>query len=426
MMPAGWELSGTAQLGTSGVIIEEKRVFLTIAMTVAMTAAAQFVEQVQRQAQVVGFDLCGVTPVGPAQLTELRHFPQWIADGRAGEMAYLAARNDQGQLKRASLEHVAPWAKSVIVCGLNYNTDAVRSIDPHDPGAGWISRYAWFGTTVGASTPSGQSQGVDYHDAVLRRLRQVEAAVKQQRGDGLRTEDLRTWSYVDTGPLVERVYAKYAGLGWMAKNTCIINEEMGSYFFLGVILTSFAFPADVTEDAAVPPLAADRCGSCTRCIDACPTQAITPYQLDASRCISYLTIEKRGDIPEEFRAPMGRHVFGCDICQDVCPWNGKNGAESPTRRAPVTRAPEFQPRPELVNPALDWLAEMSREDFNRVFKDSPVKRAKYAGVRRNVAIAIGNSGEERFRPQLERMTADEDPIIAEHARWGLRRLPEPS
>lgn len=377
-----------------------------------MTAAARFVEHVTQQATLAGFDLCGVTRVWPAQSTELRHFPQWIEDGRAGEMAYLAARTESGELKRSSLEHVAPWAKSVIVCGLNYNADAPRSMDPHPPGAGWISRYAWFGRTFGTDP----ARGVDYHDAVLRRLRQVEAAVKQQQGD-----TLRTWCYVDTGPVVERVYAKYAGVGWMAKNTCIINEELGSFFFLGVILTSFEFAPESAPDATLPALAADRCGSCTHCIDACPTAAITPYQLDASRCISYLTIEKRGAIPEEFRASMGRHVFGCDICQDVCPWNG---AENRARIAPVTTAPEFQPRPELVNPVLDWLAEVlrSREDFNRVFKDSPIKRAKYAGVRRNVAIAMGNSGEERFRPQLVKLAADEDPILAEHAAWALQRL----
>ncbi|MEO6119182.1 MAG: tRNA epoxyqueuosine(34) reductase QueG [Terriglobales bacterium] len=375
-----------------------------------MTGAAQFVEHVTQQAMLAGFDLCGVTRVWPAQFTELRHFPQWIAEGRAGEMAYLAARTEAGELKRSSLDHVAPWAKSVIVCGLNYNADAPRSIDPHPPGAGWISRYAWFGNSPDASAPG---KGVDYHDAVLRRLRQVEAAAKQQHGD-----TLRTWSYVDTGPLVERVYAKYAGLGWMAKNTCIINEELGSFFFLGVILTSFDFPQGV----ALPALAADRCGSCTLCIDACPTQAITPYQLDASRCISYFTIEKRGDIPEEFRAPIGRHVFGCDICQDVCPWNRGTGADNAARQVPTTAAPEFQPKPELVNPALDWLAEMSREDFNRVFKDSPIKRAKYAGMRRNVAIAMGNSGEERYRARLEKLAADDGPILAEHARWALQRL----
>jgi epoxyqueuosine reductase len=372
-----------------------------------------FRQRAEQMARDAGFDLYGVSAVMPADRTELRHFPQWIEDGRAGEMAYLKARNEAGELKRSALEHVAPWAKSVIVCGLNYNADEVRSIDAHDEGAGWISRYAWF-------APAENGKGTDYHDAVLRRLREVEAGLKNMAGEGL-----RTWCYVDTGPLVERVYAKYAGLGWMGKNTCIIHEQMGSLFFLGVILTSQELPVE----EAPPTLMADRCGSCTRCIDACPTQALTPYQLDASRCISYLTIEKRGEVPEEFRANMGRHVFGCDICQDVCPWNGgktnggkTNGAENPAKRAPVTSAAEFKARPELVNPALDWLAGMSREEFNRVFKDSPVKRAKYSGMRRNAAIAMGNSGVQSFRPRLETLAADEDTVVAEHAKWALKRL----
>lgn len=364
--------------------------------------ATSFSERVKQAAAGAGFDLCGVAVVRPDAFAELRHFPQWLEEGRAGEMEYLHARNDGGELKRAALENVAPWARSVIVCGLNYNADAPRSIDDHKPGQGWISRYAWF-------APSPGGKGTDYHDAVLRRLREVEAAL--QAGQ----PELRTWCYVDTGPIVERVYAKYAGLGWMAKNTCIIHEELGSYFFLGVILTSHAVPAE--EPTA--PLAADRCGSCTRCIDACPTQALEPYKLDATRCISYLTIEKRGEIPEGLRAGMGRHVFGCDICQDVCPWNG---AENPARRAPLATAPEFRARPELVNPALEWLAGMTREEFNRVFKDSPIKRAKFAGVKRNVAVAMGNSGDERLRPALESLANDEDAQISVQARWGLAQL----
>ncbi|HUS18137.1 MAG TPA: tRNA epoxyqueuosine(34) reductase QueG [Terriglobales bacterium] len=369
-------------------------------MSASVQSRPGFTEVARQAALDAGFELFGITPVRGQDFKELEYFPQWIEAGRAGEMEYLKSRNEAGELKRASLHNVAPWAKSVIVCGLNYNSDETRSDDPHDPTAGWISRYAWF--------QQSEAKGGDYHEAVLRRLREVEAKLSH---DG----ELRSWCYVDTGPLVERVYAKYAGLGWMGKNTCIINEEMGSFFFLGVILTSFEFGDDMT-----PPMpAADRCGSCTRCIDACPTQALAPYQLDAARCISYLTIEKRGALPEEFRAAMGRHVFGCDICQDVCPWNG---AKDATRRAPLAKAAEFQPRRELVNPALEWLAAMSKDDFNRVFKNSPIKRAKYQGFRRNVAIALGNSCEKSARPGLERMAADDDPVVAEHARWGLGRL----
>jgi epoxyqueuosine reductase len=359
-------------------------------------AEPQFVARVRLFTDEAGFELSGITAVPAAAAIELRYFPQWIEEGRSGDMAYLAARNEAGQFKRAALGNVAPWAKSVIVCGLNYNADAPRSLDAHPEGAGWISRYAWF------------APAVDYHEAVLRRLRQVEARLRHE------FEGLRTWCYVDTGPVVERVYAKYAGLGWIGKNTCILNEEMGSYFFLGVILTSFELPK-----AHAAQLPADRCGTCTRCIDACPTQALTPYQLDATRCISYLTIEKRGTIPQDLRPGIGRHIFGCDICQEVCPWNG---AENPARHAPLTRAPEFTPRAELVNPALDWLAAMSREDFNRVFKDSPIKRAKFAGIKRNLAVAMGNSGDSKFEPALKTMAQEDDPVIAEHAEWALKRL----
>ena len=228
-------------------------------------------------------------------------------------------------------------------------------------------------------------------------------------------------SYVDTGPLVERVYAKYAGIGWMGKNTCIINQQLGSWLFLGVILTSLDFANDdfanndsendhLTADLPAP----DRCGTCTRCIVACPTQAIVaPGELDARLCISYLTIEKRGEIPEELRTGMGRNVFGCDICQDVCPWN---------RKAPVTAATEFQPREGLVNPALDWLAEMRPEEFREVFRGSPVKRAKLSGLRRNAVIAMGNSGEHKFLPALKKLREDPDPIVAEHAHWAVKAL----
>ncbi len=184
---------------------------------------------------------------------------------------------------------------------------------------------------------------------------------------------LTTRSYVDTGPIVERVFAKYAGVGWIGKNTCIINQQKGSWLFLGVILTSLELEPDLP--------APDRCGTCTRCIEACPTDAIlAPYQLDSNKCISYLTIEKRGSIPQELRAGMGRHVFGCDICQDVCPWN---------RKAPVSTAPEFEARPGSVNPALAWLAEMSVDEFRETFRGSPIRRTKRSGLRRNVGHRHG-------------------------------------
>jgi epoxyqueuosine reductase len=216
----------------------------------------------------------------------------------------------------------------------------------------------------------------------------------------------RTRCYVDTGPLVERAFAARAGIGWTGKNTCIINQEKGSWMFLATMLTSLEL------EPSVP--AADRCGTCTRCIDACPTDAlIEPYKMDARRCISYLTIEKRGEIPVDLRSGLGNHLFGCDICQDVCPWN---------RRAPVTTAAEFQPRTELVNPLLTWIADMNQEGFLSAFRGSPIKRTKLSGLRRNAAIAMGNSGQREFIPQLERMAAEEDSNVAEHAQWALERL----
>jgi epoxyqueuosine reductase len=349
--------------------------------------------RIKRLAREAGFDLCGVAPVH--EFGELAAFPGWIAQGRHGEMKYMEARDETGTLKRAALGRVAPWARSVIVCAINYNTAQPYSTQTKDASLGWISRYAW--------------SREDYHDAVMRRLRVVESHLMGLVNSTDRwplATDHCFRSYVDTGPLIERVFAKYAGVGWIGKNTCVINQQLGSWLFLGVILTSL----ELTPDIPAP----DRCGTCTRCITACPTQAIVaPGELDARLCISYLTIEKRGEIPEDLRAGMGRHVFGCDICQDVCPWN---------RKAPLTEAAEFQPREGLVNPALDWLAEMKSEEFREMFRGSPVRRAKLSGLRRNAAIAMGNSGDEKFLPTLNRLAEDPDPIVADHAKWALQQF----
>jgi epoxyqueuosine reductase len=351
-----------------------------------MLRSAEIKAAITKAATEAGFDLAGIAAVSDGP--ELEYFPRWIADGHAGEMKYLEARDDQGRLKRASITHAVPWARSVVVCAINYNTKQPYSTQTPDSGRGWISRYAW-----------GQQ---DYHDSVMLRLRQVESALRNISG----VEDLVTRCYVDTGPLVERVAAKYAGIGWIGKNTCIINQKIGSWLFLGVILTSL----DLEPGLPAP----DRCGSCTRCIDACPTDAfIAPYQLDSNKCISYLTIEKRGTIPEELRAGMGRHIFGCDICQDVCPWN---------RKAAATNVDEFQPRPELLNPALDSLAEMSAEKFRRVFRGSPIRRAKRAGIRRNAVIAMGNSRDRSFIPLLSKLVADVDEPVREMAVWAIQNL----
>ncbi len=336
-----------------------------------------------------GFEFAGIAPV--RDFDELDRFREWVAAGRAGEMQYLQARDDSGALKRASLRITLPWARSVIVCAINYNTAHPYSTQVDDPERGWIARYAW-----------GQQ---DYHEAVLKRLRTVERAVRDA-ASAAEIRELQTRSYVDTGPLVERVYAKYAGAGWFGKNTCIINQKLGSWLFLGVILTSLELEADLP--------APDRCGTCTRCIDACPTDAlVAPYQLDSNRCISYLTIEKRGSIAEDIRSSMGHEVFGCDICQDVCPWN---------RKAPTTTADEFQPKEHFVNPALEWMAGITVEDFQQTFRGSAIRRAKRSGLRRNAVIAMGNSGNPRFRAILESLKTDEDKVIAETAEWAARQL----
>jgi epoxyqueuosine reductase len=355
-------------------------------MTVLVPAITEISESIKYSARELGFDLAGIAPV--EQFRELEYFPEWIAAGFHGEMSYLESRTETGELKRSAIQQAAPWARSVIVCAMNYNTDQPYSTEFNDPTKGWISRYAW-----------GQR---DYHDVILPKLRALEEKIRDVIGQ----PEIRMWSYVDTGPIVERVLAQHAGIGWVGKNTCVINQQIGSWLFLGVILTSLEL------EAGIP--APDRCGTCTRCLDACPTNAfIGPYKLDASKCISYLTIEKRGEIPEDLREGMGRHVFGCDICQDVCPWN---------REAGITTVPAFQPRAELVNPQLEKLATISLDDFKSVFRGSPGKRAKRTGIRRNAVIAIGNSKDTSYLPLLQELVRDDDEIVGEHAFWALQNI----
>lgn len=346
-----------------------------------------FEDAIKKAALEAGFELCGIAAV--AEFPELAHFSEWIAAGRAGEMKYLESRDEAGNLRRASLRSVFPWARSVIVCAINYNTAQPNSTAVNNSGRGWISRYAW-----------GRE---DYHDAVLRRVRELEGRIEELWAGEVPIE---TRSYVDTGPLVERVYARYAGVGWIGKNTCVINQGTGSWLFLAVIVTSIELTPDFP--------AADRCGTCTRCILACPTQAIVaPYELDSNKCISYLTIEKRGPIAEELRTGMGHQVFGCDICQDVCPWN---------RKAPPSEKEEFQAREGLVNPVLAWLAEISEEEFREKFRGSPIKRTKHTGLRRNALIAIGNSKNRELLPVVERACKDADSIVADAAKWAKEQL----
>jgi epoxyqueuosine reductase len=439
---------------------------------------------VKQRALDLGFDLAGIAPIGVWK--DLEFSRQWVEKGFNGEMRYLE------NPKRFDPRLVLPSAKSVICVGLVYNAGLriqdsglrghTRSQEPgvrsqnkersgEVPVAGcngrratdngqfpvsifhfpvsaepapraWISRYAW---------------GHDYHEIMGAKLEQLRAAI-----EGL-APGVETRGFVDTGPVVERAFARFSGIGWMGKNTCIINQDKGSWFFLGVILTSLEFAPDLP--------APDRCGSCTACLDACPTGALVePYVMDAARCIAYLTIELKAPIPERFRPKIGGNVFGCDICQDVCPWNSSHQPsaishqQAPSRqRQPsdrryvthpaTTKVPQFHPmtvapihpQPErggvrkhlttdhgqrttddaslsLFNPPLDLLASISEDDFRRIFAHSPIKRAKYRGWLRNLCVAMGNSGDERFVPWLEWVAQHSYPIVRQHAAWALDRL----
>lgn len=367
-------------------------------------------EIVGKHAQDAGFAKGGIAPLpcfdSPDLELHAAYFAQWIEQGHAGEMEYLKRRDALGRYLRSAVEVAAPWARSIIVCAAPYGggSSYPLSTRPAPPATGWIGRYAWSGRVEGETlVPS------DYHKVLLRRLKRMEQSLKTELGP------FQSWAYVDTGPLVERAFSAMAGVGWTGKNTCTLNEELGSFFFLGVILTDL-----VVEDAQRATLPADRCGSCTRCLDACPTNAlIAPRQMDASRCISYLTIEKRGPIDPELRAGIGRQIFGCDICQDVCPWN------THSRRTTVS-APDVEliPRAQLINPSLAELAALTEPEWEALFFGSPVKRARFSGFRRNLAIAMGNSGDLSLVPRLRLWASEQeqDPTVREAAAWALERL----
>jgi len=333
-------------------------------------------QRIHQLAAEIGFDLCGVARCEPLPDAAIYH--QWVAAGMAGRMGYLT--DHRGEL-RSDPRRLLDGAQSIVCVGKLYNGPEPHSTDFSSSELGWISRYAW---------------GEDYH-LVLGRL-------LDQLGQRMGTE--HQWRrFVDTAPLLERSYARAAGLGWIGKNTCLINEGRGSWFFLGELLTTLQIEADAP--------APDRCGTCRRCIDACPTAAIVPFgewwTVDARHCISYQTIEVRGPIPEEARAGIGQHVFGCDICQDVCPWN---------RRAPDSRDAAFAPATtDLVAPPLERLAALSESEFRSIFRNTPVSRARYRGFLRNVCVAMGNAKQPRFRAILERLAAStEDEVVAQVAR----------
>lgn len=329
--------------------------------------------------QVVGCDLVGVAPV--AFFPELWQFETWLDRGFAGDMDYLHRHLE----KSLNPYKILPSVESILVCGQVYETDFPHSVETSGRNRGWISRYAW---------------GDDYHDILLKTLKRGIDILKA------RYSDLKYRVYVDTGPTRDRVWGRYAGLGWFGKNSCLINQEMGSYFFIGEIFLNLPLKSD-------HPVA-DRCGTCTRCIDSCPTGAIVADGVvDARRCISYLTIETKSPVPEELRPLVGNHVFGCDICQDVCPWN---------RNAVQTKEPGYIPREKFFNPDLGEFYKLVRDGFPGQFRKSPLKRSKQTGLFRNLAVAMGNSGEPANAEHLKELLSHEDEGVRELAAWALDQL----
>jgi epoxyqueuosine reductase len=342
---------------------------------------------IKGEARRLGFDLAGVT--SPEPPTHLDVYEGWLAAGRHGEMAYLAS--ETARQRRADPRQVMPECRSILVLAARYPAPLPYTRIPVDrPGVplGRIAAYAW---------------GADYHDTLLERMRRLVESLQAHLG-----QPVPHRAYTDTGPLLERELAQRAGLGWIGKNTCLIHPRLGSYFLLAEILLGIPLPAGA-------PFRADRCGSCTRCIQACPAQCILPDRtLDARRCLSYLTIELKGSIPHDLRPQMGEWVFGCDICQQVCPWN---------RFASPQGDPAFAPRPGLPQPDLLQELTLTAEQFNRKFKASPLRRAKRRGYLRNVAIALGNGAQAVSIPALgHALRHDPEPLVRAHAAWALGQM----
>ena len=349
----------------AGVVSDEQRAGATALET-----------RLKAQAFGLGFDLAGIATLGPADTAP--EFDAWLEHGYAGEMRYLTGT---GAALRRDSRRPEPGMQSAIVVALNYG-----GTQPSGP----IARYA---------------RGDDYHHVMRDKLRLLGEWLLRETG-----ADVRARPYVDTGPILERDLARRAGLGWFGKNTNLIHPELGSFFFIGALFTSAALQPDA-------PFEADRCGTCTRCLDACPTKAFAaPRVLDAARCISYLTIELKGSIPDELRGLMGEWLYGCDVCQDVCPWN--------VRFSRDVREPALQPKPDRLAPDAAELLLLSAEEWRARFGASAMTRAKRRGLARNAAVALGNRRDPAARAAL-RTAADNDadPVVREHAVWALAQLP---
>ena len=337
-------------------------------------------------ARQIGFDSCRIAACDmPTHASEFR---EWLRQGAHGEMNYM----QRGEEKRCDPQKVLPGAKSIVVLALNYFQGEGNRRSPasaklprgrQTAATGTIARYAW---------------GDDYHDVIEAKLDKIDQFL---RGFGGQQK-----CYVDTGPILERDHAAQAGIGWHGKNTMLIDEQLGTWFFLAEILTTLELPADQPVE--------DRCGTCERCIKACPTGAITaPHRLDARRCISYLTIELKGSIPLELRPLIGDRIFGCDDCLDVCPWN---------RFAQVSHETAFSARESTTGMSLREYLRLSDAEFRQLFKNSPIKRIKHRGFLRNVCVALGNAGDVSDLPALKRAAADPEPLIAEHAAWAIKQI----
>jgi len=343
---------------------------------ITQTSTAKLKAQLVSFAHEIGFDSCRIAAcTTPAHATEFR---EWLSEGAHGEMNYM----QRGEEKRCDPQKVLPGASSIVVLALNY-FQGNESRRWQTAASGKIARYAW---------------GDDYHDVIEAKLDKIDQFLGGFGG--------QQKCYVDTGPILERDYAAQAGIGWHGKNTMLIDEQLGTWFFLAEILTTIELPPDDSVR--------DRCGTCDRCINACPTGAITaPHRLDARRCISYLTIELKGSIPLELRPLIGDRIFGCDDCLDVCPWN---------RFAQISHETVFSARKSTTGMALREYLELTDAEFRQLFKNSPIKRIKRRGFLRNVCVALGNTGDVPDLPALERAAADPEPLIAEHAGWAIEQI----